>query len=284
VRRIVAACSKDRHDFVTVPAEESARQLLGARFNDSCSESCTVEDFDPRRLALPSLGGVPVDLNGVLDNEAREALRNFETRLLEDPEVVAERLRDGSVPRDSYFDKVMRTDRGEYLKLLQMCSVSGLLRGVRRRRGRCTPFCVKKKGGAQRLVLDCRLVNAHFKASPFTEIAAAEALAPVETEADQPTYLASADIKACFYQCGIDEALSEWFCLPSVSGVEARVLGICAYEDGVPLPAGAAPVHLALAVLPMGFSWAFWFVQSSRDPQTNGDSDREGRPVPLAIS
>jgi hypothetical protein len=113
----------------------------------------------------------------------------------------------------------------------------------------------------QRLVLDCRLVNAYFKDSPFTEIAAAEALASVETEVDQEVFIASGDIKACFYQCGIDEALSEWFCLPTVSGDEARAIGINAYDDGTPLPAGAAAVSLSMAVLPMGFSWAFWFVQ-----------------------
>ncbi len=27
------------------------------------------------------------------------------------------------------------------------------------------------------------------------------------------------------------------------------------------MPAGAASVNLSMAVLPMGFSWAFWFVQ-----------------------
>ena len=111
VRRIVAACSKDRHDFDTVSVEESARRLLGARFNYSCSESCTVEDFDPGRIALPSLGGTPVVLKEVLDRDACEALHNFETRLLADPEVAEERFREGSVPRDSYFDKkCARTD------------------------------------------------------------------------------------------------------------------------------------------------------------------------------
>jgi hypothetical protein len=210
---------------------------------------------------LPSLGGTPVGLKGVLDRDACEALHNFETRLLADPEVVEERFREGSVPRDSYFDKKMRTNRSEYLKFLQMCSVCGILRGSRRRRGSITPFCVKKKGGMQRLVLDCRLVNAYFKDSPFTEIAAAESLASVETEVDQEVYLASGDIKACFYQCGIDEDLSEWFCLPSVSGDEARAVGVSTYDDGAPLPAGAAAVNLSMAVLPMGFSWAFWFVQ-----------------------
>ena len=136
------------------------------------------------------------------------------------------------MPRDSYFVNRMRNNRVEYLKFLQMSSVCGLMRGSRRRRGSITPFCVKKKGGMQRLVLDCRRVSAYFKDSPFTESAAAEAPASVETEeAGQEVCIASGDIKACFYQFGIDEKLSEWFSLPSVSGGEARTIGVGTYDD-----------------------------------------------------
>ena len=48
------------------------------------------------------------------------------------------------------------------------------------------------------------------------------------------------------------------FCLPEVSGNEARSVGIPCYDDGAAAPAGGAKVDLGLAVLSMGFACCFW--------------------------
>ena len=146
VRRIVAACSKDRHDFCPQPFEESARQILGARFDYGCLQRGLHGGAFRRPAAgSPNAGGRPVTLNSVLEDAARDVLNNFEHRLLETPEVVAESFSDGSLPTAPFFDKIMRTDCFAYLRFLSMCAALGLLRAVRRRRAGCPLFVSRKK-------------------------------------------------------------------------------------------------------------------------------------------
>ena len=68
-------------------------------------------------------------------------------------------------------------------------------------------------------------------------------------------YVAQGDIKDYFYACGIDPQLSEYFCLPPIDQEEMTSLALS-------LPGmtacGASPrIFPQLAVMPMGWSWAF---------------------------
>ena len=54
-----------------------------------------------------------------------------------------------------------------------------LIGATKKRKARCTPFCFRKKGGMQRLVLDCRIPNPFFRHAPFTDLGAAEGLSGV---------------------------------------------------------------------------------------------------------
>ena len=94
VQRIVGLSRAARHDFVTEVPEEAARRLLGPRW-DYNGDGCAVEPFDPARLSLPSVGGSPVLLNNVLDEQAKLALGAFESHLLADEDVAAQKCREG---------------------------------------------------------------------------------------------------------------------------------------------------------------------------------------------
>ena len=74
-------------------------------------------------------------------------------------------------------------------------------------------------------------------------------------------YIAQADIVDCFYECGIDDELGEWFGFDSLSGAELRSLGITSI-DGIDI---ADDDHWfpCMTVMPRGFSHAFWFVQAA---------------------
>ena len=87
----------------------------------------------------------------------------------------------------------------------------------------------EENGGAQRIFLDRRLVGGLFKDSPVTEIASTETLAQAEVEQRPTMFIASADIKACCYQCGIVVYLIEFACQPRVSGYDARVVCLSAF-------------------------------------------------------
>jgi len=253
LQHVLATCRDARQDFVCTGAKEAFHELLGPKA-DYNGGSCTVVEYDSEKVSLPALGGAAVDLGTVLDGAAVSALENFESQLLADEDVVWERQHSQKVV--DYMDTSLASDRAKYLEFLRSLVKRGLLRVSRRRRGRIKPFFVEKKGGKQRLVFDCRSVNQLFRRAPYTELAAAESFSSVETEEGELLYTATADIQACFYQCGIDEALSEFFCMPSISRAEARSVGLDAgvgADDDLVFP--------SLAVLPMGWTWAFWFVQ-----------------------
>ncbi|CAK0893356.1 unnamed protein product [Prorocentrum cordatum] len=108
-----------------------------------------------------------------------------------------------------------------------------------------------------RLVLDCREANQHSKRSPFTEIAAAESLSALEVPEGRQLYSACADIQCAFYQCGDIGDLRQYFCLPKVSRAEALRAGIPVKD----LNDSSDFVYPATQVSPMGWSWAFRFVQ-----------------------
>ena len=64
-------------------------------------------------------------------------------------------------------------------------------------KGFVTPFFVKKKGGKQRLVLDCRATNQLFRKPFKPEIAAAESFQRLETDPSCPKlFEAEADLLA----------------------------------------------------------------------------------------
>eukprot|EP00969_Alexandrium_andersonii_P230470 10177844-Alexandrium_andersonii.AAC.1 len=68
-----------------------------------------------------------------------------------------------------YLDPSLR-DPVRYLRFLQELDGCALVRATKRPLGRCTPFFVPKKSGAQRLVLDCRQVNEAFREPPGMEM------------------------------------------------------------------------------------------------------------------
>ena len=111
-----------------------------------------------------------------------------------------------------------------------------------------------RRGGKLRLVFDCRVANAYFSKGPAMEMGAPEAFTSISVPPGSRLYSASADIEACFYQCGIDPELSQFFCLPSLTGQEALSVGLCEVE-GVPVAADDAVVYPALSVVPMGWSF-----------------------------
>ena len=84
--------------------------LLGPRV-DYLGDGTTVRDFDASLVSLPPVQS-PVPLASVLGPEAGRALEEFDTRILADDSVVAERLQDG-LP-SGYFDAKLRSDSQVY--------------------------------------------------------------------------------------------------------------------------------------------------------------------------
>jgi hypothetical protein len=114
--------------------------------------------------------------------------------------------------------------RRSFFKRLADCGILGFSRTSK---AAVSPFFVSKKNGKQRLVLDCRRVNQLFRKPHRPDLGPAEALQRIEQPGDEPIFEAEADLKNCFYQCGIDPWLMEYFCFDDlVSGSFAQDIGV----------------------------------------------------------
>jgi len=122
------------------------------------------------------------------------------------------------------------------------------------------PFFVTKKGGKQRLVLDARRANQWFRRPPCPDMRAGEALQRLELTSGQELFIGTADIRNCFYQCGVPPWLSEFFGFSALPVEQARHGGARLDVWGQDLPVTGC-VFPVLQVLPMGWGWSFYIVQ-----------------------
>ncbi len=109
-------------------------------------------------------------------------------------------------------------------------------------------------------------------------------LAELEVDADgQTLYVSQADVQDCFWQCRIPHDLARWFCMDVVSGALLKKLGVFEVEGQV--VNDSDNIYPMIHCLPMGFSWAMWFVQQVSESHTKvvipeSPLVRDGRPAP----
>ena len=118
-----------------------------------------------------------------------------------------------------------------------------------------TPFFVPRKDGLLRMILDARAANCCFSTPPYTLMCSAERLADLDCSGVSRMYKSQGDISVCFYQMGLPEYLRIFFGLPAVAAKHLprwlRRKLKCSGDD---------LVGMRLRVVPMGWSWAVWFV------------------------
>jgi hypothetical protein len=157
----------------SVPSPTSAAcELLGPNFSYGYANDCTVEPYDALRVSLPVGQSAPVPMSKYLKQHTQELVKI--ENILADDDVVA--WRQHNEPTTSYTDVRLKHDRVLYLSFLKSLVACGILSVSRVSRGKVTPFFVTKKGGKQRLVFDCRIINQMFRRAPRVELAQAEAL------------------------------------------------------------------------------------------------------------
>ena len=215
-------------------ATEAAREILGSCY-DYMGSSCTVVPYDETTVSLPEALKTPVSLASVLAPGTWAQL-SLGTMLADD-DVVEWRRRDGA-GASSYTDERMRSDpdlmRSFALRLLR-CGVAGVTATCKEE---VTLFFVTKKGGRQRLVLDCRRVNEVFRSPPSPDLGSGECFSRLctaeregvavqrasgatddgpATVGDKTVFFADVDLKNCLYQCGMPLDWCDCFVLLKVS-------------------------------------------------------------------
>ena len=84
--------------------------------------------------------------------------------------------------------------------------------------------------------------------------------ADVMLSTDSELFVGQSDIKDYFYACGIQSELSEFFVIVDISGAELREWDHSGeWKSFYDLES----VSFGFSVLPMGFSWAFYFAQQA---------------------
>ena len=203
----------------------AVRELRGARASyDSTVLAGRVAPVDLSLLSLPGEHQRPVPILDVSEGKERELLAGFEKKLLYD-DVEWGRLSDECVEAGLYFDPVLVKERAMYLDLVSRLRARGLCRLSLRCKGRVGMFCVGKKSGKLRLILDCRRVNRRFRPPCGVQMGSLEAMGELELQGDQVLYGAQADIRDCFWECEAPFAMAEYFGLLPLSVAEARRAG-----------------------------------------------------------
>ena len=280
----IKQCVQEYSPVDTVVPEEALSSLLGE--SHSYTEdvaSSTLVSFQPGQQSLPAVSSLPPDMRRILDKRASHTLESFEKEMMLDQTAFSELIaREGRIK--PYIDPKLSSSREGYEAFITELSSLHIVTHTQAPREHVGLFFVKRKDHLQRVIIDCRSTNQHFKKSPNMPIGGAAAWSSIRLPPGAPLYCAQYDVQAFFYRCGITADLGRFFCLPSISHELARRLwpGQVFQED--------LPVYPCMSVLPMGFSWSFWLGQRAHvhlSLEASGLSGAqifvEGRPSPNVV-
>ncbi|CAK0879805.1 unnamed protein product, partial [Prorocentrum cordatum] len=240
--------------------KEACSELLGRPcLHYDTANDLPLRPYAPHLASWPELGNEPQWLADRLGTSERCSLLDLDHALLLPPPSFDEAVETEGGPT-LYMDPVMERNRPLYLEFIQ----SGISRGVfvlgKERTEDVSAFFVAKKDERIRMVLDCRRSNQRFQPPPSVSLFSAAGFADLEVPKDTPLYCAGVDVQNAFYQHKLPAYLRSYFCLPKVTAGE---LGISRL-DGRRVPPWAC-LYPQLAVVPMGWSWALFFVQKAHE-------------------
>lgn len=238
----------EEHDFF--------EELLGSH-GDYASESCAMVSLDISLLALPGASEDPVPAFDNVSVSGSPAVESFvETFAL--PSAEGRRRREISGVVRPYLDPALRGSRVQYGRFIARLVACGLVE-LREQPGSCEvgAFAVRKKDSEkQRLVIDARWANCHFRQPPRARLPSGSALASVRSSASG-FYCSCTDVKDFFYHLLLPERLRGLFHLPEIRREVLVGLGV----PGV-VGRGCSRLFPRLRVVPMGWNHALDIAQN----------------------
>lgn len=241
--------------------QAALRQLLSKKVSsgyESGDAPGQVVAYQRALLSLPRDQQDPVQLSHLLPAKEKEQLEHFADSMLLSDEEMAGVLERG-FSRDKYLDPVLEGDQTEYHAFVADLFACKLLDFTIAPKSQVGVFCVAKKSGKQRLVVDARRTNKLFRSPPSTLLGSADTWTRLEfDEPGAEFFVAQEDVKDFFYRLRIHRPLGEYFALPAIDPVQLRdALGFLPPGVEELLDRHTAPIHPFFQVLPMGFSWSF---------------------------
>ena len=241
--------------------QAALRQLLkgkaGPGYNEVSEGPGALASYVPDRLSLPRGQNEPVDLLDILPPREKEQLLHFEEHLLLSGEEMAAVQEKGFV-NDYYLDPILANNQKKYHQFISALVDCSVVRFTNKPRVQVGAFCVTKKNNKQRLIIDARRANKLFRKPPSTILGSSDSWTRLEVAGGEDVFFAQEDVKDYFYRLRISKRLGEFFSLPQVDcSLLKAELGFLPAEVETLLGEGEGPIYPCLAVLPMGFSWAF---------------------------
>lgn len=180
------------------------------------------------------------------------------------PPAVVDRLKADSSLKSPYFDPLLKNSRRTYADFIRKMFDSGVIEFRRQCREQVGLFCVWKKSGRQRLVVDGWLTNLWFSDPEPVSLATGTSFGSIEVDDHGPIELAGVDMSDAFYNIELPEVLRDLFGLLPLKAIEAGVGEI----DGIPLKDNEKVFPVFKAV-PMGWTHALWLRQYLHEAVVN---------------
>ena len=166
-------------------------------------------------ISMPEAGWVPVDLAPLWGSNGQTQVNDFVTQQLLPPEKARIKLEACGV-RAPFSDPLTRQGR-VYHQFLRKLHDSHLIDySTAPGKERIAFFCVTKKSGKLRLIVDARRSNCHFAEPDHTSLTTGEGLGALEFQRGDCVTLAQADLKDAFYHLSMPGDLRDYFALTPV--------------------------------------------------------------------
>ncbi|MBM4023751.1 MAG: hypothetical protein FJ284_16205, partial [Planctomycetes bacterium] len=251
-RFVFEACrAAGRPPFDLTPAEALRElRIAGPYAEDAPLGPVT---FDPAKISLPPEGNKPVSIDVLWGVGGPEFLERFSQHCLAPMVVVQEQMRDA--PAVPYTD-VSFNCKAVWEEFVWRLARAGLVDFADEVTEVTGVFCVPKKDGRQRLVLDARRSNCWFTPAEGVSLCTGSALASIEMNPSETLFIGQGDVQDAFYHLQLPPGLRGFFGLRPVrrSRVPPDLRGLIGDNKSERL-------FPRVAVVPMGFSWALWLFQ-----------------------
>ena len=243
-------------------------------------EPASLASFREDLISLPSVGGSPSSIETIVGPAAENILKVLRDRCRSRDAAAAAKGEVGL--KAPYMDPVLKRSKSSYVKFLQRLHASQLIEFRTQAREHVGLFCIWKKSGRQRLIVDARLSNQWFDPPMKVELATGSSFTQIEVDPGPCIEVGGVDIADCFYNILLPEEFRDLFALPPVTASEAGVT----VADGSEAH-GSQIVFPVFRVIPMGFTHALWVCQQCHLEVVNSlkaipESLRfvDGKPIP----
>ena len=225
-------------------------------------EPASLAPFNGELVSLPPVGGSPSSLTAILGPEAESVVKVLRQKMVS-PNEAGDFKREAGL-KAPYFDPKLKHCRVSYVQFLRRLEAAGLVEYRLHVREQVGLFCVWKKSGKQRLIVDARLSNCWFGASSKVSLATGASFAALDVDPGPPIEVGGVDIADAFYQIELPTEFRDLFGLRPVQAGEVDLWTL----GGRPV-SPTQKVFPVFKAVPMGWTHALWICQQCHEHVVN---------------